>query len=51
MEEYKNLSPVFEEDVYDAISLETCVKERKTIGAPGLARLQVEKAKEFIKNL
>lgn len=35
MEEYKAISPVFEEDIYDAISMETCVKKRNTIGAPG----------------
>jgi argininosuccinate lyase len=35
MEEYKAISPVFEEDIYDAISLKTCVEKRMTIGAPG----------------
>lgn len=35
MEEYKAISPVFEEDIYEAISMETCVKKRMTIGAPG----------------
>ena len=35
LEEYKKISPVFEEDIYDAISLETCVNKRITIGAPG----------------
>lgn len=35
LEEYKEISPVFEEDIYEAISMETCVKKRKTIGAPG----------------
>ena len=34
LEEYKAISPVFEEDIYDAISLETCVNKRTTIGAP-----------------
>lgn len=34
-DEYKAVSPVFEEDIYDAISLETCVSKRNTIGAPG----------------
>ncbi|MBQ7706692.1 MAG: argininosuccinate lyase [Lachnospiraceae bacterium] len=33
--EYKAISPVFEEDIYDAISLKTCVEKRNTIGAPG----------------
>ena len=35
LEEYKAISPVFEEDIYDAISLKTCVGKRNTIGAPG----------------
>lgn len=33
--EFKAISPVFEDDIYDAISLETCVNNRTTIGAPG----------------
>ena len=35
LEEYQAISPVFKEDIYDAISMETCVKKRNTIGAPG----------------
>ena len=35
LEEYKEISSVFEEDIYDAISMETCVNKRNTIGAPG----------------
>lgn len=35
IEEYKAISPVFEEDIYDAISMETCVNKRNTVGAPG----------------
>ena len=35
LEEYQAISPVFEQDIYDAISLETCVERRITIGAPG----------------
>ena len=35
LEEFQAVSPVFKEDVYDAISMETCVKKRMTIGAPG----------------
>ena len=34
LEEYKAISPVFEEDIYEAISMKTCVDKRKTIGAP-----------------
>ena len=35
MEEYTAISPVFEEDIYEAISMETCVNKRLTKGAPG----------------
>lgn len=35
IEEYKEICPVFEEDIYEAISLKTCVEKRLTIGAPG----------------
>ncbi len=34
LEEYKAISPVFEEDIYEAISMKTCVEKRMTIGAP-----------------
>ncbi len=35
LEELKSISDVFEEDIYDAISMETCVNKRLTVGAPG----------------
>ena len=35
LEEYHSVSTVFEDDIYDAISLKTCVEKRNTIGAPG----------------
>ena len=35
LEELKKISPVFEADLYDAISLKACVERRLTIGAPG----------------
>ena len=35
LDEYKAISPVFEDDIYEAISLRTCVEKRTTIGAPG----------------
>lgn len=35
LDEFKSISPVFEEDIYDAIRLKTCVEKRVTIGAPG----------------
>lgn len=35
LEEYKAISPVFEQDIYEAISMKNCVEKRSTIGAPG----------------
>ena len=40
LEEYKKISPVFEEDIYEAISLKTCVEKRNTTGAPGVKPMQ-----------
>ena len=35
LEEYREESPVFEQDIYEAISMKTCVEKRLTLGAPG----------------
>lgn len=35
LKDYREISDVFEEDIYEAISLETCVNKRITTGAPG----------------
>ena len=35
IEEFRNFSDKFEPDIYDAVSLKTCVEKRLTIGAPG----------------
>lgn len=35
LEAYKAISSVFEEDIYEAISMKNCVEKRNTIGAPG----------------
>ena len=40
LEELKAISPVFEEDIYEAISMETCVNTRCTIGAPSKASME-----------
>ena len=50
LEEYKEISPVFESDIYDAISLETCVEKRMTIGAPSQAAMKqvIEEYKKII---
>ena len=46
LEEFKAISPVFEEDIYDAISMKTCVEMRNTIGAPGKAAMEKVIAEE-----
>ena len=48
MDEFKTCSPIFEEDVYDAISMKTCVDGRSIIGGP--AAETVKKAIEAGKN-
>jgi len=40
LEEWKAICPIFEADIYEAISLKTCVEKRLTIGAPGTAAMQ-----------
>ena len=35
LDKLKEFSPLFDEDVYEEISLKTCVSKRLTIGAPG----------------
>ena len=40
LEELQKFSPVFKEDVYDAISMETCVNTRCTIGAPSKTAME-----------
>ncbi|MCH5253761.1 MAG: argininosuccinate lyase [Lachnospiraceae bacterium] len=50
IEELKSISPDFEEDVYDAISLKTCVEKRLTVGAPGpdAMRKVIQIEKEYL---
>ncbi len=50
IEEYKKISPVFNEEIYEAIAMKTCVDKRNTIGAPGKAAMEkvLEKYKKMI---
>ncbi len=51
LEKYREVSPVFAEDVYGAIALETCVSERKVLGGPSVesTSAQIEQIKAFLK--
>ncbi len=40
LEELKEISDVFEADIYDAVSLKTCVERRLTTGAPGVSAMR-----------
>lgn len=42
LEKLKEFSPIFEEDVYKAIDLLTCVEERKVIGGPSSESVQIQ---------
>ena len=50
LDELKAICPVFEQDIYDAISMETCVSKRLTIGAPGQEAMKkvIEIEKEYL---
>lgn len=52
LEELKAISLVFDEDIYDAVSLKTCVEKRLTIGAPGAEAMRevIALHKEFMDN-
>ena len=40
LEELKEISEVFDADIYDAVSLKTCVERRLTTGAPGVSAMR-----------
>ena len=50
LDELKQFSSAFEEDIYDAVSLRTCVEKRLTLGAPGSAMMKevIGKEKEWL---
>lgn len=51
LDEFRELSPVFDDDVYEAIKLETCVNMRKADGgpAPEAVKKQIEYARKYTK--
>ena len=52
MDEFKEISDVFEPDIYEAVSLKTCVEKRLTIGAPGKAAMDkvIAMEKEYLES-
>ena len=51
LEELRNISPLFGEDVYEALSLETCMGQRRSYGGPAVEETarQLEELTKFIK--
>ena len=52
MDEFKAISDVFEPDIYEAVSLKTCVEKRLTIGAPGKVAMDkvIAMEKEYLES-
>jgi len=52
LEQYKAIHPVFESDIYEAISLDTCVNTRNTVGAPGKEAMKsiIQLQKKYLSN-
>ena len=48
LEDYKAECPAFEEDIYEAISLKTCVERRKTKGAPGAMEEEIRENRLYL---
>ena len=50
LDELKKISPVFDKDLYEAVSLKTCVEKRLTTGAPGseVMKKAIEEAENYI---
>ena len=53
LNERKSFSPIFEEDIYIAIDLLTCVEERQVIGGPSTksVKIQLDRLAKFIKEI
>ena len=53
MDEMNEFSDIIEDDIYDAISMETCVNDRRLIGGPAMVttKIAIADAKEYIKNI
>ena len=53
LEEFRNISGYFDYDIYDAISLKTCVEKRNTKGAPGLTAImnEIKESKKLLESI
>ncbi len=53
LDEFKEFSDIIEDDIYDAISMQTCVNGRTVIGGPAedTVKKAIKNAEEFLENL
>lgn len=53
MAEFKEFSDIIDEDIYEAISMETCVNDRNVIGGPAKEAVEkaIAEAREFLKKI
>ncbi|NLY61308.1 MAG: argininosuccinate lyase [Clostridiales bacterium] len=53
LDEYKEFSSIFEEDIFDAISLETCVNQRNVPGGPSPSYMKsaIEEASKWLEEI
>ena len=53
LEEFRNMSEYFDYDIFDAISLKTCVEKRNTKGAPGLTAImnEIKESKKLLESI
>ncbi|MCI5759990.1 MAG: argininosuccinate lyase [Eubacterium sp.] len=50
LDEFRRYSPVIDDDIYEAISMKTCVERRNTTGAPGpeAIRAEIERNRKYL---
>lgn len=53
LDEYKKMTDLFSDDIYDAINLDTCVRERKSYGAPSPEAVakQIQEAEDCLSKI
>jgi argininosuccinate lyase len=50
LDDYRKMTELFDNDVYEAINLDTCVRERKSEGGPSpeAVKVQINKAEKTL---
>ena len=53
MDEFKSFSDMIDEDIYEAVSMETCVNDRAVIGGPARAvtKKAIKNAEAYLNNI